>query len=230
MEPEKAVWHLTVKLNPKALTLPPFFRQLLGFLFRLHYFGPFVMGVLDSSFLFLPFGNDLLVVGMVARNHAGWPFYVIAAVCGSTLGVFFLDLLARKGGEVGVKKVAGRRQYEMLKRKIGENGGRAIVVGCLAPPPFPFTMVIAVNSALGYPRRRLLWTVAAARATRFVILSLLAIKFGRTILKIANSAGFKWTMVGFTAICIIGSVFSIVKWVRSRGGEKREPQGAAAAT
>jgi membrane protein YqaA with SNARE-associated domain len=186
------------------------------------------MGVMDSSFLFLPFGNDLLVVAMVARNHVGWPFYVISAVCGSTLGVFLLDLLARKGGEAGVRKVAGRKRFEYLRRKIGERGGTAIVVGCLAPPPFPFTMVVAVNSALGYPRLRLLWTVAGARAVRFAILSLLAIKFDRTFLRIANSEWFKWTMVGFSILCLVGSVFSIAKWVRSRGAAKDETESAGA--
>jgi hypothetical protein len=89
------------------------------------------------------------------------------------------------------------------------------VVGSLAPPPFPFTMVVAVNSALGYPRLRLLWTVAASRAVRFTILSLLAIRYGRTILHIANSDAFKWTMIVFSVLCIVGSVLSILKWVRA---------------
>lgn len=173
------------------------------------------MGILDSSFLFLPFGNDLLVVGLVARHHQGFPFYVISAVCGSTLGVLLLDVVVRKGGEEGVQKVAGRSRFEYLKRKIGEKGGRALVIGCLAPPPFPFTIVVATSSALGYPRRRLLWIVAASRGVRFVILSLLAIKFGRAILRIANTPAFKWTMVGFIFICLVGSVLSIWKWVRS---------------
>lgn len=178
---------------------------------------------MDSSFLFVPFGNDLLVVALVARNHAGWPLYMVSAVCGSTLGVFLLDLIARKSGEAGVEKVAGTKRYEYLKRKIGEKGGRAIALASLAPPPFPFTMVIAVNSALSYPRQRLLWTVAAARAVRFTILSLLAIQFGRAILRITNSNGFRWTMIVFTVICIAGSVFSIVKWVR-RGGRKERAE------
>lgn len=174
------------------------------------------MGVMDSSFLFLPFGNDLLVVGLVARHHDGFLLYVLSAVCGSTLGVFLLDLVARKGGEAGVQKVAGPKRFDYLKRKIAERGGTAIVVGCLAPPPFPFTMVVATNSALGYPRRRLLWTVALSRTVRFLILGLLAIKFGRTILRIANSEPFKWTMIAFIVLCLIGSVFSILKWVRSK--------------
>lgn len=178
------------------------------------------MGVMDSSFLFLPFGNDLLVIALVARHHDGSPFYVISAVCGSTIGVFLLDLIARKGGEAGVQKVAGQSRFEYLKRKIGEKGGRALVVGCLAPPPFPFTMVVATTSALGYPRQRLLWTVALSRAVRFTVLSLLAIKFGRAILHVMNTDAFKWTMVGFAVLCVIGSVFSVAKWVR-RGPTKR---------
>jgi len=172
------------------------------------------MGIMDSSFLFLPFGNDLLVIGLVARHHDAFPIYVLSAVCGSTVGVFLLDIVARKGGEEGVRKVAGPRRFAYLKRKIGEKGGRALVLGCLAPPPFPFTMAVATTSALGYPRRRLLWTVALSRAVRFVILSLLAIKFGRAILRITNTPAFKWTMVAFIALCIVGSAVSIFKWVR----------------
>lgn len=185
------------------------------------------MGVLDSSFLFLPFGNDLLIVALVARNHHGWPFYVLAAVCGSTLGVFVLDLVARKAGEAGVQKVAGESTFQKLKRKMEQKGGRALVVGCLAPPPFPFTMVIATTSALGYPRPRLLGIVAASRTVRFVILSFLAIKFGRHILRIMNTQAFRWTMIAFIALCIVGSVFSVMKWVRGR--KTQQPAATAAA-
>src|SRR5690349_4468337 len=164
--------------------------QVVALLFRLGYFGPFLMGVLDSSFLFLPFGNDLLVVALVARHHEGYLLYVLSAVCGSTCGTFLLNFVARKAGEAGMQRVAGQSRFEYLKRKIGEKGGRAIVIGCLAPPPFPFTMVIATTSALGYPRKRLLTLVAVSRAARFLILGYLAIRFGRQILNIAKSQPF----------------------------------------
>jgi uncharacterized membrane protein YdjX (TVP38/TMEM64 family) len=194
--------------------LPTFFRHLLHILLQLGYFGPLVMGVLDSSFLFLPFGNDLLVVSLVARHHQGLVLYVLSAATGSTLGVLLLDLVARKGGEEGIQKVAGPKRFDYLKRKIGEKGGRAIVLGCLAPPPFPFTMLVATNSALGYPRLRLLWMVWLTRALRFAVIGLLAMKFGHAILRIINSSAFKWSMVVFIAICIVGSALSITKWVR----------------
>lgn len=186
-----------------------------------------MMGILDSSFLFLPFGNDLLVVGLVARHREGYLFYVLSAACGSTAGVFLLDLITRKLGEEGVQRVAGEARYKQLKRKIGEKGGRAIVIGSLAPPPFPFTMVIATNSALGYPRRRLLLMVALSRAARFLIIGFLAMKFGRVILRIARSAPFRWTMIFFTLACIAGSVWSIVNWVRKGKGRSKRTAAAA---
>jgi len=209
--------------------LSTFFRHLLSFLVHLGYFGPFLLGILDASFLFLPFGNDLLIVGMVARNHKGYLLYVAAAVCGCTIGVFLLDLVARKLGEEGIRKMAGKARFEKLKRKIGEKGGRTLVVACLAPPPFPFTMVIAANSALDYPRKRLLTIVAASRAVRFLILGALAIKFGPAILRIAKSESFKWAMIVFIFLCIVGSALSIIKWLRhGRSGKSSaaKPQPA----
>ncbi len=86
-----------------------FVRPFLQFIFHLGYFGPLAMGVLDSSFLVLPFGNDFVVVGLVAQNHKGLAFYVLSAACGSTLGALLLALGARKLGEEGIQKLAGKK-------------------------------------------------------------------------------------------------------------------------
>ena len=66
-------------------------RHLVAWLLSLGMFGPLIFGIADSSFLFLPFGNDLLVVILTVRDHAHLPYYVLTAALGSTLGV----LLAR---------------------------------------------------------------------------------------------------------------------------------------
>jgi len=199
-----------------------FFRTLLLFMFHIGYFGPLLMGVLDSSFLVLPFGNDLLVVGLIAQHHGGFPLYVLAAACGSTLGVLLLALAARKFGEEGIRKIAGQKQFNMLKKQIGSRAGMAVTVGCLAPPPFPYTMVIAAASALGYSLWRLLVINFFARVLRFTVLGFLAIEFGRHILRIARSAPFFWSMVVFILLCFVASGFSIWHWVRaSREGERQ---------
>ena len=208
-------------------------RLLLHIIFRLNYLGPFVMGVMDSSFLLLPLGNDLVVISLVVRHHNGYLWYVLAAVCGAVTGTLLLDLVARRIGETGVQRVTGKRRFEYLKRKIGEKGGFAVAVACLSPPPFPYTAVVATVCALGYPRKKLLAIVAGARAVRFLILGALAIRYGRMILRIANSAPFRWTMFFFVGVCVVGSVFSLLTWFKKgkgRGGkaalEEPVPRGS----
>lgn len=194
-----------------------FFSPLLHFLFHIGYFGPLLMGILDSSFLVLPFGNDLLVVGMVARHHQGAVWYVLSATCGSTIGACLLSLVSRKLGEEGIQKIAGEARYEKLKKRIGSRSGPAVALAGLAPPPFPFTTVIAAVSALGYPLWKTLAINFAARGLRFTVLSWLAIQYGRRILRIAQSAPFQWTMFAFIVICLVASGFSVVHWLRKPG-------------
>jgi membrane protein YqaA with SNARE-associated domain len=162
------------------------FRPFLLFLLHLGYFGPVLMGALDSSFLFLPFGNDLLVVVLVARNHHGLPWYVLTAACGSTVGVLGLVLVARKIGEAGIKNMAGTKRFDQLSRLIKKRGAIAIALACIAPPPFPFTMVIAASAALDYSLVRICLINFFCRGVRFVILGLLAIEYGKNFLKIGK--------------------------------------------
>ncbi len=120
-------------------------RHFLAWLLKLGLFGPLLLGIADSSFLFLPFGNDLLVVTLTARNHAVLPLYVLTA---------------------------------------------------------------SVGSALAF----------VARAIRFTIIGLLAIRFGRQILRIAGAPETAWIMLAFIVLCVIGSGFQVLQWIRrSRG-------------
>ncbi len=198
-----------------------FILPVLAFLLHLGYVGPVLMGVLDSSFLFLPFGNDLLVVTLVARNHQGWPWYVLAAAVGSTIGVFILALVAHKLGEEGIKKMAGEKRFARLHKMIDTHGSKAIFVACIAPPPFPFTMVIAVAAALDLSRLRICAVSFFTRGIRFAVLSLLAVKYGRHILEVANSSAFQLTMVAFILLCLAGSALSGYTWIKNvRSGRK----------
>jgi membrane protein YqaA with SNARE-associated domain len=201
--------------------LSHFFRPVLLFFLHSGYFGPLLLGVVDSSFLFLPFGNDILVVLLIANHHQGYPFYVLMAAAGSTIGVFFLDLVARRLGEPGIEKMAGQKRFETLKKKVGSRAGGAVVLASLIPPPFPFTLVIATASALKYSRVRLLLFNALGRAMRFAIIGLLAIKFGRQVIEVAKSTAFRYTIIGFVLLCLVGSVFSIWNWVsHTRSGRQ----------
>lgn len=197
-----------------------FLHSFLAFLFHLGYFGPLLMGILDSSFLFLPFGNDLLVVGLVANKHGHNWIYVLSAALGSTIGAFVLTLLARKLGAEGICKLAGQKQFDRLKRWIGDRAAIAIACGALAPPPFPYTLVIAAAGALDYPIWRILITNFIARAVRFSILAWLAMRFGKEVMKVAESGPFRWTMIAIIVICFLGSGYSIWHWYRKTRSKK----------
>jgi membrane protein YqaA with SNARE-associated domain len=181
---------------------------------HLGYFGPLLMGVLDSSFLILPFGNDLVVGLLVANHRQGAIWYVLSAACGSTIGAFLLALVSRKLGEEEITRLVGKSRYEWLKCNIGSRAAVAIAIGGLAPPPFPYTTVVAVTAALDYPLWRLMRVNFFARVARFTLLSLLAIKFGREVIAVANSLAFKRSMIGFIALCAAASVFSVLRWLR----------------
>jgi membrane protein YqaA with SNARE-associated domain len=189
-------------------------RHLLAFFLQLGSFGILLVSIADDSFLFLPIGSDLLTVVLVARNHERLPLYVLAGAVGSTMGVFLLDLVCRKGGEAGLKRLVKPRLLGYLKQRMEKHAAMVVVVTCLSPPPFPFGAAIAVASALQYPRPRLLTLVLAARAVRYSLIGWAAIYFGRRILRIGDSTEFEWFMGGFIALCLIGSVASILQWVR----------------
>ena len=192
-------------------------RQLLAFFLQLGSFGILLVSIADDSFLFLPIGSDLLTVVLVARNHQWLPLYALAGAVGSTIGVFFLDLVCRKGGEATLTRLVKPKLLGYLKQRMKKNAAMVVIVTCLAPPPFPFGAAIAAASALQYPKRRLLTLVFSARAVRYSLVGWSAIYFGRRILRIADSTEFEWIMGGFIAFCVIGSVVSIIQWVRIGG-------------
>jgi membrane protein YqaA with SNARE-associated domain len=193
--------------------MSPTMHHILSFFLHYGVFGLLLLTIADDSFLFLPIGGDLLMVLLVARNHSDFLVYVAAAATGSTIGVFLLDLVCRHGGEAGLKRVVKPRLHAYLKGKMEKHAAVALVISCLAPPPFPFGAAIAVASALQYPRARLLTVVFFARVVRFLLVGWAAIAFGRHILHIANSPEFLWFMGGFIVLCLIGSAIEITHWV-----------------
>lgn len=191
-----------------------FLNHAFGWLLGLGGGGLFILGVLDSSFLFLPLGNDLLITALTISHHERLPLYVALASLGSCTGVLLLDLVVRKGGEAGLEKIMSKRRFEFLKRKMSRNASIPLALVCIAPPPFPFTPVVATASAFNYPRWRLLAIILGGRIVRFTIVGLLADKFGRQILRLAKTDIFIGVMIAIIAASAIGSFLSVMKWVR----------------
>jgi membrane protein YqaA with SNARE-associated domain len=201
-----------------------FIQPLAHFFFALGGFGLVLLGVLDSSFLMMPLGNDLLLVALTASHRSHMPFYVAMATLGSTLGVAVAHYVSSKSGKKLIEGKKKSRQIEYVEKKIEKYGGWAIGLAALAPPGFPFTPFIVVPAALQYPRARMLWIIAGCRAVRFGVEGWLALIYGRRILSMAKSPVVTWLIGALVVISVIGSVFSVWGWVK-KGQNKAERAG-----
>lgn len=184
------------------------------FFFSLGGFGLFFLGVLDSSFLFLPLGNDLLVVALTAAHRDRMLYYVLMATLGSLIGVAFTHWVSAKGGQKGIEGGQKSRRIAYIERKVQEKGGIAIGTAALMPPPFPFTPFIIVAAALQYPRKRMLAIIAGCRALRFAIEASLALVYGPRIIQMAQSPTLQKFILTLVVISVVGSAWSIYSWVK----------------
>lgn len=209
-----------------------FLLHIAGILYGLGGLGLLIMGVLDSSFLFMPLGNDLLVIALTARHESRMPYYAVMATLGSVAGVLLVDVLSRKGGEKGLNGRVSPERLEYVKRKMERRAGWALALAALMPPPFPFTPFVVAASALQYPRKRLLGIIALARLVRFSGAGLLAIIFGRRIIRMADTPAVQYVIVALVIVSIAGSAASVYSWVRrsrSKTPGMREAGGDAPA-
>jgi membrane protein YqaA with SNARE-associated domain len=196
-------------------------RSVAIFFFSLGGFGLLLLGVLDSSFLFMPLGNDLLVVALTAAHRERMLYYVVMATIGSVLGVAFTHWVSAKGGQKGIEGDHKSKRIEYIERKVREQGGIAIATAALMPPPFPFTPFIIVAGALQYPRRKMLLIIAASRGLRFAIEGSLALIYGRRIIGMAQQPYVQDFILALVVISMAGSAWSIYSWVkksRTRAG------------
>jgi membrane protein YqaA with SNARE-associated domain len=191
-------------------------RLLFRFFWHLGGPGLLFLGVLDSSFLFAPLGNDLLVVAMTAHYHSvgRMLYYAGMSTAGSVLGCLLVDIILRRAGEHGLAKHLPASRIGYIKGKVERNAAWALVVASIAPPPFPFTPFIMAAAALQYPRKKLLAITGAARMVRFTALGVLALIFGRGILKWAQSEPVQIALIGLIVLCAAGSIVSVVSWIR----------------
>jgi membrane protein YqaA with SNARE-associated domain len=188
--------------------------HLFAIFLKLGAFGLLILGVFDSSFLVLPFGNDLLLVALTARDHSRLPIYAVMATAGSVLGCVLMDLIARKGGEEGLKRIIPARRLEYVECKIRKSAGWALVFASVMPPPFPFTPFVAAAAAFQYPRRKMFTVIAGARLARFFAVGLLAVLFGPGILRVAESRVAQIAILALVVFCVGASAVSIYSWIK----------------
>jgi len=191
-------------------------RWIFRFFRRLGLLGLFLMSTLDSSFLVLPFGNDLLLIALVSANRNSWIWiaYVLVSALGSVVGVLIVDVIMRKAGEKGLERFISAKRVETLKAKLENKAGITVFIATLIPPPFPFTPVVMTASALQSPRMQLLTAVFLGRLIRFGIEAVLALYFGRQMIAFLNSDVVTYFVYGLIGVAIVLSTLSLLRWLK----------------
>ncbi len=139
--------------------------------------GIFAVALLDSAFVPLPGGPDVVVMALAHHNHPMAPAYVVAAIAGSTLGSLVLYLIARKGGEAALGKFSPQNRAR-VEDLINRYDVWALLVAAVLPPPFPFKIFTLSAGAF----RMRLWRFVAAmivgRGVRFTLEGWMAVNYG----------------------------------------------------
>ncbi len=183
--------------------------------------GVTVLAALDSTLFFsLPFGIDTVVIILAARSHAAAWIVVLLATAGSVAGAALTFWMGVKIGEKGLDRFIPEKRLARVRQRIHDSGAIALAVLDLIPPPFPFTPFVLAAGALEVAPWMFFVTLAVCRIFRFGLEAVLAVLYGRSILRVIDSDLFHDIVAFFIVAAMAVSVVTIVRLVRSTRPER----------
>jgi membrane protein YqaA with SNARE-associated domain len=195
-----------------------------GLGFFLTWWGAALLAALDSSMLFfLPFGIDTVVIYLAARDGTLFWIYPVLAAFGSVMGAALTYWIGHKAGEVGLERLVPEARLQRIRDRVRAKGAVAMAVAALLPPPFPLTPFVMTCGALNVDRRLFLITFGVARLVRFGAEAGLARLYGRGIVRVFESDGFRTVITGFVWIAVLGTIVSAVLLWRNTQRQRLRP-------
>jgi membrane protein YqaA with SNARE-associated domain len=163
--------------------------------------GIFLLSFLDSSFVPIPEGVDILVIVMSIRHPERMVLYASLATAGSVAGCYVLYALARRGGEAFLRRRVKAETVDRTLARFQRFGLLAIAVPAILPPPTPFKLVILTAGVAQVRPLEFILAVTLGRGVRFFGKGLLAVMYGEAALEyLSRNAG----TVYLTLAAIIG--------------------------
>lgn len=187
--------------------------------------GLVLLGALDSSFLTLPFANDIAVIVLVSLHHEWLLIYAAAATLGSLIGCFVMFEVGHAGGENFIRSHLSEQTFARMQETIAHKGPILLAVPAIIPPPFPFSAFVLGAGALEVPRRPFLTMLAAMRFVRFLAEGIAALYFGRGIVRWMQTPAFRTFIEILMGIAILASAYSIYRLVRTSRAHGRTRRG-----
>ena len=173
----------------------------------------FAIAAIDSAFFGFPL--DPVVASYVYQDRPRFLLYAVMASAGSAAGCIILYLIGYKGGEVLLEKRISRTRFNKIRSTFDRHEFWALMFPSMMPPPFPFKVFVLAASVFEMNFWHFLLAIFVGRLVRFLILSLLVLKFGPQIVALTSAAVAKhWPELAL-AVLVIGGVF-VWFWRRAR--------------
>lgn len=151
--------------------------------------GLFIIAALDSSFLSFPQVNDVLVMLLSAKYPERMIYYAGMTTAGSLLGCYALFAVARRGGEVFMRKRLKGAHVDRAIRLYQRFGILAVVVPALLPPPVPFKVFVVLAGAANVATWRFVVAIVIGRGIRYFGQGYLAVLYGEQALGYMQAHG-----------------------------------------
>lgn len=189
-------------------------RILQGFVAALDGPGLFLVAMLDSSFLSIPEGNDILIVMLsTGKSWERMAYYVGMTTLGSILGCLVLYAVGRKGGSPLLRRRFRAETVEWAERQYERFGILTVVVPSILPPPTPFKVFVLIAGIFELPTWEFIIAVAVGRTIRYSIWGVLAVLYGNAVKEYMQQ---NLTRVGLVLFCLLLVTLLIIAGVYLR--------------
>jgi membrane protein YqaA with SNARE-associated domain len=138
--------------------------------------GVFVIAALDGAALGLPM--DPIVATYVYQNRSHFFLYVLMASAGSALGSIVIYGIGYLGGEELLRKRISPERFEKFHRAFEKHPFWSLMFPAMLPPPTPFKLFALAAAVSEMSFSHFLMAIFAGRFVRFLLLSILTLRFG----------------------------------------------------
>ncbi len=190
--------------------------------------GLFIIAALDSSLLSFPQVNDLLILYLSTKNPARMPYYALMTTLGSLVGCLVLYAIARKGGEVFLRRRFSAERVDRGFHLYQRFGLLAVIVPALLPPPTPFKLFVLMAGAARVSPLKFGLAILVGRGIRYFGQGYLAVRYGERAAAIVQENG---SMVGLALATLALGIGLAYYWLRrqdspeSRAGSSEASNG-----
>jgi len=184
------------------------------------------VGIIDSSFLSLPEGNDILLVTFSYLKPVWTPWFVFISALGSLIGSLMLFSVGRKGGKVFSKKKFSSTKTSKVKAWFEKYDIWAILIPCMIPPPMPFKVFVVTAGVLKFSYPRFMFAVFVGRMIRYGIWGILTVIFREHIEVFMREYLLSLGIVVILLMVLVGSsYFFYQKFTRNKSQNNNAPGG-----